>query len=294
MIGTVPVARYFFSPGCPESFATLDKLVHFFHGLPVIFERYNVLEDELTSANPFSADEKKLLAVLERGEGTPLLYGKLYLNGDEVAGFPPAPELLKRRLADPGLPYDASSYPFSYGAQPARISNTGGELRLELYRTDNLDYLVKLCTKHHPYLAAENYREEEWRPYEERRKSFVQRLLNSGDIIGVIAFAGAEEAGFIEGIPLPLSQKFGYPVCGVDGIMITCLSVRSEFKGQRVAGQLLDALEAGVLRRGRGVVQVLAFPDRQCWQPVSLYRKRDYQTIKDVEGLSLMCKPFKE
>jgi hypothetical protein len=207
MTATVPIARYFFNPGCPESYATLDKLARLFHGQPVIFESYNVLQDSLASANPFSAAEKKLLAVLEGGEGTPLMYGKLFLDGEEVSGFPPAPEPLRRRLTALGLPFEASRYPFSYGASPARTPGPGGALRLEPYRAANLDALARLCTAHHPYLAPEDYREAEWRPYEERRKSYVRGLLDSGEIIGVIAFAGPDEAGFVEGPSLYRSLK---------------------------------------------------------------------------------------
>jgi GNAT superfamily N-acetyltransferase len=74
--------------------------------------------------------------------------------------------------------------------------------------------------------------------------------------------------------------------------MITCLSIRTEFKGRRVAGLLLDALEAAAARRGHGAIEVLAFADRHGWQPVSLYGKRDYQAVKEIDGLFLMRKPL--
>ena len=240
------------------------------------------------------------MATREGGEGIPLLLGKLYLDGEEVAGFPPSAQDLEKKMTALGLPFDQNKYGFIYEARPGdnRSHKIDGELRLEPYRKDNLQALAGLCTRHHPYILPADYREEEWRPHEEKRCAFVSDLLQRSDVIGLIAFAGTEEAGFIEGFTLPLAQKLGYPVSG-DGspensgaVMITCLSVRIEYKGRGAAGRLLEAFETEATRRGNHSVEVLTFPDKlgMGWQPASFYRKRGYETVRQIHGLDLMKK----
>ena len=300
MHNSAPIVRYFYSPSCPESYATLDRLSVLFKKLPVIFESFNFLAGEIRSEHPFFEGEKSLLATRESGEGAALLLGKLYLNGQEVAGFPPSPKDLMEKMLALGLSFDPNKYRIIYQARPdiKGPQKTNRKIRMEFYRKDNLENLARLCTRHHPYIMPGDYREEEWRPHEEKRRDFVRGLLQCGDIIGVIAFDGPEEAGFIEGFPLLLARKMGYPVStgsfpeNSKAVMVTCLSIRTEYKGRGVAVSLLEAFEAEASRQGKVCVEVLAFPDKlgRGWQPASFYRKRGYESIRKVQGLDLMQK----
>lgn len=283
------MVRYFYAPICPESFATLERLRRLLQGREEIrLELFNVAAGPPASPEPWYPAEEALLQTCRGAGDEPLLYGKLFVAGEAIPGFPPAGKKLGEVFAKHGIPFSAEEYTHEYGSplRRERWEDCSPEgFSMHGYTAADLLPACRICTLHHPYLQPAEYRAEKWESCEQGKINYIQSRLTKGDLIGVIAYYGGEPAGFAEALPLPEASGLGFPVSQRNplGLMITCLSIRKEVSGYGLARRLLGQLEAEASAGGYRTLEVLAFADRHHWQPKSLYEKMGYHLVKPLE-----------
>ncbi|AZR74212.1 hypothetical protein BBF96_12870 [Anoxybacter fermentans] len=145
------IARYFYSPICPESFVTLDRLKVLFKNHDVFyFESFNTVQDKFETNFPWFPEEKKVIDTVEGNGEKPLLYGKLFIEGKEIKGFPPSPKSLENFFKEYGLKWDSKLYPFEYNLVKKRRWKCNREDFFFQSYSDNLSLDVcYICTKYH-------------------------------------------------------------------------------------------------------------------------------------------------
>lgn len=276
------IARYFYSPICPESFATLNKLKNLFLHYPAFhFEYFDIFRDEMVSDYHWSHGENEIRYKTFR---KPMLFAELFVEGKPAKGFPPSPGILKELFAKYNQKWNPALYPFSYSeAQHDKWYFNPHNLNFVIYDHDLSPDICRLCTKYHPYLCEEDYREEEWIEYEKAKLNFLQKMHNEKNLIGIIAYYKGEPAGFIESFSLSTGLNLGFPFSGKDtGLMITCLSIRKELWGNQIASGLIKKLEEEARKRKFASLQVIPFPDEHNWHPPSLYKKLGFTEAGDI------------
>lgn len=294
-MSTSIIVRYFYNPVCPETFATLDRLRNVFtDNENVLFETFNMVQDEIQSEYPWFANEEELLETRQgRGE-KPLLFGSLFIMGEEIPGFPPSPKHLQQSFEKYGFTWEQEKYPFDYSGKVERHrwKCVDEQFTLENYMACNLKDVSQVCTKHHPYLEPDSFDQEYWKPYEDSKSSFMKLSLEKRDLLGVVAYYNEEPAGFVEAFSLPMAAQLGFSISEITskGLMVTCLSIRTESMGQGLARQLLQSLEEKAVKSGYDSIEALCFPDEHNWQPVSLYKKLGYQEVRKVQEFKILKK----
>lgn len=289
------IARYFYSPICPEAFASLNRINNLFlkYQKHIDFKSFNVFDCNFQSVDSWFHEEKELVDSLGENSGYPLLYGKLFIEGNEIKGFPPSKRMISDILKSNGVPFQEDDYRFDYGAaNRGKFDCDIDGFHLKKYDEKNLKDSCIICTKHNPFLKEGTYIPENWAKYENEKVDFLKENLDREDLIGCIEYYGDEPVGFIEGFPLEISRRLGFPISDNNstGIMITCLSVRKEVSGYGVASRLIEMIEGEARQRKYEVIEVLSFPDKHNWQPESLYRKNGYKKVREINGLSIMKK----
>lgn len=289
------IARYFYAPICPESFASLDRLYNLFSNYKehIDFEAFNVFDCKFESSHPWFQSEEELISSISESGTYPLLYGALFIQGNIVKGFPPSEKSISDILKEYGLSIKEEDYKFDYaGKSKEGIKRNINKVQIKSYDDRVLGDACTICTKYHPYLDEKAYLPEKWSRYEQLKSNFLRESLDKGILIGCIEYHDKIPAGFIEAFTLDTSRKLGFPVSDKDanGVMITCLSVRSEMSGQGVASRLIDYLEKEAIQKKYKSIEVLSFPDEHKWQPESLYEKKGYRRIKEIGNMFLMKK----
>lgn len=289
------IARYFYAPICPESFASLDWLYNLFskYKEQIDFETFNVFDCKFESPHPWFQSEEEIINSVN-GSGTyPLLYGELFIQGNKIKGFPPSEKYISAILKEYGLSFKEEDYKFDYSAKSKEGFKWDiNKAQIKSYDERVLGDACTICTKYHPYLDEKAYLPEKWNKYEQLKSNFLRESLDKGSLIGCIEYYDEIPAGFIEAFTLDTSRMLGFPVSNKDdnGVMITCLSVRSEMSGQGIASRLIDYLEKEVIQKKYKSIEVLSFPDEHNWQPESLYEKKGYRRIKEIGNMFLMKK----
>ena len=282
------VVRYFYCPICPESFATLERLQKLFKEYEdrIHFETFNITEGDFKSDYPWSPIEKKIIRYQK-----PLLYGKLFVDGVEIRGFPPSAKLLKELFDELDLEWQSDLYSFDYKKVDRDAYDCSEGFKIDKYDETNLTDVCLVCTRHHPYIKPGSYSKERWEVPENKKERFLAEHLNNETLIGYIAYLNNQPVGFVEGFPLEIAEKLGFPIDETDGkgLMITCLTLRKEVKGNGLAKELLQIFEREA-RDNYTSIQVLSFPDEHNWQPQSIYQKLGYGEVRKIDGLSLMKK----
>lgn len=293
------VIRFFYAPLCPEVFATVDRLVESFYQYNgVIFETYNVAEGKFRSDRPFLQKEQEIIqSVLDKGN-TPLSYGKLFVNGEEVKGFPPARKSIEELLEKNGLEAAESLYSNDYKSTNFHDRNrfpfSEGGFHFLGYEEKLPVDLCKVCTKYNPYMSLDEYDEARWERFEKEKRNYIHQLVLNGEMIGQSAVYEQETIGFIEAMAVNLARKHGFtPVELPRSIFITCLSVAKEASGKRVAYRLLERLIENAKQKGYEAILVHAHPNEQNWHPISLYEKFGFQKTSKGNKL-IMIKTVKE
>ncbi|MCG8512630.1 MAG: GNAT family N-acetyltransferase [Halanaerobiales bacterium] len=288
------IARYFYSPLCPESFATLERLKNLFQSNKNFsFDFFNTADDKFPPDYPWFPEEKKVISTLKGKTGQPLFFGKLMIDGEAIKGFPPSPQSLQKVFNKHNLSWNPALYPFNYQAinRPKWLCKKEGFF-LQSYK-DNLSLdICRICTKHHPYLEEKSYRKKEWLRHEKQKFLFLQEKLKEDKLIGIIAYYQQKPVGFVEAFQLGISSKLGFPVSALNknGLMITCLSVRTEVKGYGLATHLLQRLVTEAKKDNYQTLEVISFPDKHNWQPASLYKRRGFKEIKKLDQFTLLKK----
>ncbi len=287
------IARYFYSPICSESFASLDRLRRLFHTMEehVHFEFFNTTEDKIDSKFPWFAKEKELLDTLE-GIGTkPLVYGKLFIEGKEILGFPPSKKMLEKVLRDYDIHFPQQAYQITY----KKVDRQQWEIledRLSITKYDkkSLRDVCLVCTEHNPFLEEREYMKEKWNEHEAGKENYLEDKLQEENVLGFVAYYEDHPVGFIEAFPLKLAAKLGFPVSNIDrnGLMITCLHIRKEVSGHGIASKLIKEINEEARKRNYQSIEVLAFPDKNNWHPISLYQKHGFVSVKDIEDLEVL------
>ncbi len=298
-MSTPLIVRYFYTPICPENFATLDKLQRLFGNDKIFcFEVFNLAQDELQSEYSWFPAEEEILREREENGNRPLLYGTLFFAGKVVPGFPPSPKHLQQSFEENGLTWDPENYSFCYRGQVEREDwkCDRENFVLRKYDVDNLYSVSRLCTHHHPYLSPDSFDENYWQPYEDKKSNFLKKSLSKGEVLGFLAYYQDELAGFIEAFPVSLARKMGFCISNFSstGLMITCLSVRQEATGYGLASQLVKALEKESSERGYKSIEVLAFPDGHNWQPVSFYTNLGYKEVRSLDSFKILEKSLND
>lgn len=109
------IARYFYSPICPESFKTLENLKYLFQNYnEIVFEYFNIEQDSFKSNYPWYPEEMKIINTLKGKEYKPLFFGELFIQGEEIKGFPPSPASLNEAFNKHGVIWNPDLYPFIY------------------------------------------------------------------------------------------------------------------------------------------------------------------------------------
>ncbi|MCK4258713.1 MAG: GNAT family N-acetyltransferase [Halanaerobiales bacterium] len=281
------IVRYFYVPVCPESFATLNRLKKLFSDDERFhFESFNLIEDNIQSNYPWFLEEEEVLKTCAGLGDKPLLFVKLFINGEEIKGFPPSPKWLKEVFEKHDLNWIPERYPFSYSGSVERIRWDCEEEKFSVnsYTEGKLLDVSCLCTVHNPFLEQKSYCQCDWEDFEGLKKEFIVSAINREEVVGLIGYYNDEPAGFIEAFSLPLAAKMGFPVSSLNskGLMITCLSIRTEVKGYGLASRLVRALEDEAREKGYESVEVLAFPDHHNWQPRSFYEKLGFVEVREV------------
>lgn len=288
------IVRYFYSPVCPESFATLKRLKQLFQDDDIfIFESYNTSTGNIVSKYPWFLKEEKIINTLEGKDDNPLFFGKLFIEGEEIKGFPPSPESLKETFKKVGLDWNPDLYKFNYeSADRKRWKCEQEDFIFKRYNDNLLSDISCLCTMYHPYLNEKKYNKQEWIEHENQKEDFLSNKLKENKVIGAIAYYKKEPAGFAEAFPLDLAIKLGYPVSELcdNRLMITCLSVRTEVTGYGIGNKLLNMLEKEAIRGKFKSIEVISFPDRHNWHPGPMYKKLGYKEIKRLNDLSVLQK----
>ncbi|WP_026477605.1 GNAT family N-acetyltransferase [Alkaliphilus transvaalensis] len=291
------IARYFYSPICTESFASLDRLRRLFNTMKehVHFEAFNTIKDHFDSAFPWFTNEKELLATLEGTGNKPLTYSKLFIEGNEIKGFPPSKKMIGQILQAYDINFQQEAYQ-TYYKQTNHDSwdISVDKLKVRKYEKKLLKDVCLVCTKYNPFLEIGDYMKENWNEYEALKESYLEEKLQEEKMIGFIAYYEEQPVGFIEAFPLKLAAKLGFPISDVNlnGIMITCLNIRKEVSGNGIASKLVKEISNEAGNRNYQSIEVLAFPDKSNWQPISLYQAQGYTSVKTLEDLSLMRKDF--
>ncbi|AZR74211.1 hypothetical protein BBF96_12865 [Anoxybacter fermentans] len=116
--------------------------------------------------------------------------------------------------------------------------------------------------------------------------------LKEGKLTGIVAYYQKEPVGFIEAFSLDIASKLGFIVSGINtgGLMITCLSVRTEVSGYGVGSELIRKLEKEAQKKNFKTLEILSFPDSHNWQPLSLYKKQGFKEVKNIGELTLLKK----
>ena len=290
------IARYFYSPLCPESFATLERLKKLFKRNKVFsFEFFNSTDEKFATDYPWFPEEEKVISTLKGKTGQPLFFGKLFIEGEAISGFPPSPQSLQKAFNKHNLNWNPSLYPFYYQAlKRAKWVCKKDDFTLQSYK-DNLSLdICRICTEHHPYLVEKQYRQKEWLRYEKQKFLFLREKLRENKLCGIIAYYQQKPVGFVEAVRLDLSNKLGFPVSKLNksGLMITCLSVRTEVKGYGLATHLLRRLFSEAKKEKYQTIEVISFPEKYTWQPASLYKKLGFKEIKKLEQFTLSKKSF--
>lgn len=282
-------ARYFYPPICPESFATKTRLEKVFAEIPdVHFSTYNTVTDDLSSSAEWFPPEKDLLATLQGSGRAQLLYGKLFINGKQVQGFPPAPGSIQEILRENDIAWSSENYDFNY-QQPdrSRWECSREDFVFKPYQERLTVDLVKVCTLHHPYTNADSYDQNVWEEPEEAKLKFLKDKLESRQLVGVGGYYQDKAVAFIEAFNLELAARLGFPLYSTEaGLLITCLTVQTEAAGYGLGSNLLDNLKEEAARQGYDSLQVVAFPDKENWQPYSFYKQHKFKVIKEIEGFS--------
>lgn len=294
MVGKI-LARYFYTPICPESFASLDRLSSLFRKYKehIHFESFNVFECKFESVYSWFPNEDEIIESIRGKESSPLLFGKLFIQGNEIKGFPPSKKSISDELEEYGISFKEEDYKLDYkSTMKKKLKYDINKFHIKQYDEKLLRDSCIICTKYNPYLDEEAYIPENWNKYEELKTTFLKENLKKDSLVGYIEYYNDEPVGFIEAFPLDISRMLGFPTSSksTDGIMITCLSVRQEMSGYGIASRLIEHLEKEVEKRKYKSIEVLSFPDEHNWQPESLYGKRGYKRAKGIKGLCIMKK----
>lgn len=288
------IARYFYSPICPEAFASLDRINNLFlkYQKDIDFQAFNVSDCNFQEVLSWFPREKELIDSISESGGYPLLFGKLFIQGNEIKGFPPSKTMISDMLKDHGVSFQEEDYQFDYGVtNRERHQCDSNKFRVKSYDEKNLKDCCIICTKHNPFLDEKTYIPENWAKYENLKVDFLRDNLDKDTLIGCIEYYEDEPVGFIEAFPLEISRRLGFPISNsANGIMITCLSVRKEVSGYGVASRLIESIECEAKNRQYESIEVLSFPDKHNWQPESLYAEKGYKKVKEVSHLSIMKK----
>lgn len=289
------IARYFYAPICPESFASLDRLYDLFlnYKEQVDFESFNVFDCKFESPHSWFPSEEEIIESINENGTYPLLFGKLFIQGNQIKGFPPSKRSLSNTLQEYDVFFEDEEYKFDYGTtSKEQIRCDINKIQIKRYEEKLLRDPCIVCTKYNPYLDEKTYLPENWVKYEQLKSNFLKENLDKGSLIGYIEYYDEVPVGFIEAFPLDVSRMLGFPISSkdTDGVMITCLSVRKEVSGQGVASSLINYLEKEAKEKKYKSIEVLSFPDGQDWQPKSLYEKRGYKKVKDIGELYIMKK----
>ncbi len=288
------IVRYFYSPICPESFATFKRLQQLFQDdNKYVFESFNTIEDNLVSDLPWFPEEKKIIDTLRGKDGKPIFFGKLFIGGEEIKGFPPSPKSFKEVFSKHGLDWDPDLYKLHYGSiERKRWKCKQEDFIFKMYNENILLDVSCICTKYHPYLDEKNYKKKEWIKHEKQKVSFLLNKLKDDKLVGIVAYYKQEPAGFVESFSLDVATKLGYPVSELSDnmLMITCLSVRTEVSGYGIASKLIKKLEKEAKRDKYKSIEVISFPDKHNWHPISLYKKLGYKEIKTINDLLVLQK----
>ncbi|MGM0419935.1 MAG: GNAT family N-acetyltransferase [Bacillota bacterium] len=282
-------ARYFYPPICPESFATKTRLEKIFAEIAEVhFSAYNTVTDDLSSSVEWFPEEEKLLATIQGTGRAQLLYGKLFINGKQVKGFPPAPRSIQEILSENDITWSSEAYDFAY-QQPDRTrwDCKQEDFVLKTYQERLSADLVRVCTLHHPYTNAGSYVQDVWEAPEEAKLKFLKDRLDSKQLVGVGAYYQNKAVAFIEAFNLDLAARLGFPVYSTKaGLLITCLTVQTEVAGYGLGSKLVENLKEEASRQDYRSLQVVAFPDKENWQPYSFYKKHKFKEIKEIDGFS--------
>lgn len=289
------IVRYFYSPICPESFASLDRLYNLFMNYKeqVNFEPFNVFDCKFESPHSWFPSEEEIIRSVN-GSGTyPLLYGKLFIQGNQIKGFPPSKQSISNILKEYGVFFKEEDYKFDYGETTReRLKCDINKIQIKRYEKKLLRDTCIVCTKYNPYLEEKTYLPEKWIKYEQLKSNFLKENLDKGSLIGYIGYYNEVPIGFIEAFPLDISRMLGFPISSkaTNGVMITCLSIRKEMSGQGVASMLIEYLEKEAKEKKYKSIEVLSFPDVHNWQPKLLYEKKGYKKVKEIGELCIMKK----
>lgn len=289
------IARYFYAPICPESFASLDRLYDLFlnYKEQVDFESFNVFDCKFESPHSWFPSEEEIIESINENGTYPLLFGKLFIQGNQIKGFPPSKRSISNALQEYDVFFEDEEYKFDYGTtSKEQIRCDINKIQIKRYEEKLLRDPCIVCTKYNPYLDEKTYLPENWVKYEKLKSNFLKDNLEQGSLIGYIGYYEEMPVGFIEAFPLDISKRLGFPISskGTDGVMITCLSVRKEASGQGVASSLINYLEKEAKEKKYKSIEVLSFSDGQDWQPKSLYEKKGYKKVKDIGELFIMRK----
>jgi ribosomal protein S18 acetylase RimI-like enzyme len=291
------IARYFFTPFCPESYATEEKLRIFFEKISEIhFETFNCEEGNYFSKYNFFELEKKLIDTFYRKNDEPLLFGKLFINGQLIPGFPPSSKHLKNILVDNKVNFDESKYIFDYSSkiEKANIIFDKKNLIIKKVEEEEIKDVSKLCTLFHPYLNQKDYKKEYWGKFENRKNDFLRKSILNKNALAFLAYFQNEPVGFIEAYSLEKSVKYGFPVhleenvLLKDSFMIVCLSIRKEFEGNNIASRLLEKFISFSSENKIKNLQVLSFPQNFNWHPENIYKKYGFKEVKVINKLKLL------
>jgi ribosomal protein S18 acetylase RimI-like enzyme len=290
------VVRYFYNPICPETFATLERLqLVFGNNENIFFESFNVVEEDIKSKKTWFEVERKLINTFIGSGEIPLSYAKLFIDGEEIDGFPPSKNKIKEILIDKEVLIDTEKYTYDYGTCPPRERQDCDSSKFTIvsykqnYQIDN----CKICIKHHPYLTENIYDISKWEKHEIQKHDYIKKKLSNGEMIGLTAYYEDRPAGFIEAFIKCESIRLGYPTKSKDNdtFVITCLSICPEFSQYRLANKLIKELEVSVKSSDFKYIEALCFPDEHNWQPYTLYSKLNYiQEVEYESGLILVKK----
>ncbi len=286
------IVRYFYSPICPESFKTRERLKNLFRNYDeFIFEYFNTAEDSLESKYPWFPEEIKVINTLEGKEGKPFFFGKLFIQGEKIKGFPPSSESLKEIFDRNHINWKPDLYSFYYkSVKREKWECNQEDFFLKKYDKNIPLDICRICTKYHPNLNENEYKKEIWEKHENNKLSFLNKKLKADKLVGISAYYKQKPVGFIESFPLDLATKLGYPVSELvdDRLMITCLSIRTEVSGYGIGSSLIKRLVEEAKKKGYKSLEVIAFPDEHNWHPVSLYKKLGFKEINKINELSIM------
>jgi len=254
----------------------------------IIFESFNVFERAFVSKYPFFNSELMLINTIDGKGDTSLLYGKLFIEGQEIEGFPPLMSKIVKILKTYNivLKNEDSSPVIIDNPEIKTEDYNKDKIIYKIYSSDNLIDSCLLCTKYHPALCNKKYDNNDWKKYEKLKEEFVKISLNNQNVIGFIAYYEKEPIGFIEAFSLNISRKLGFLTTSeqIDAMMITCLSIRKEFNGLRVGSNLIENLENEAKNRNYKSIEVYTFLDEHKWQPKTLYLKRGYKVVNEVNS----------